>query len=93
MRDDPTQRLRYCKTCNAYGDHVSTQHDGLAAQGLTPSGRVMAGPGECGECDQPEQFEWDPIRWVDGAPVIVCKEHHGLAPGWVYHRDDIGVGR
>lgn len=45
--------------------------------------------GECGECDRPEQFEWDYTVWVNDAPAIVCKTHRGLAPGWAYHRDDI----
>lgn len=56
---------------------------------LTPSTEKGAPrePGECGTCDRPEQFDWDPIRWEDGAPVMVCNDHSALAPGWAYHLD------
>lgn len=42
---------------------------------------------ECGECNRPDQFAWDPIRWESGAPVITCLVHASLAPGWAYDSD------
>lgn len=39
---------------------------------------------DCGQCNRPDQFAWDITYWVDGGPVITCREHGALAPGWAY---------
>jgi hypothetical protein len=79
---------------------IATADDGtetLVGEGLTVVGsawRDIREPGECGECGEcrhPEDFDWDPIRWENDAPVITCHVHGALAPGWAYD-DDIEVG-
>lgn len=79
------------------GDPQAGAH--LVGEGLTVVGsahRLQREPhpvsmGGCGECRQPEDFAWDPVRWEDDAPVITCHVHGALAPGWAYD-DDIEVG-
>ena len=44
-------------------------------------------PADCGECRLLDDFEWDPYEIVNDAPVIVCKAHLSLAPGWAYSLD------
>lgn len=41
-------------------------------------------PGDCGECKDPKDFEWDDIQMVNYAPILVCKTHNSPAPGWAY---------
>lgn len=42
-------------------------------------------PAGCGECNRPEEFAWDRVRWVGGAPVKTCHRHGSLAPDWAYY--------
>lgn len=62
--------------CVQAGEHlVSSRHS---------SRDCAVAAGDCGECVEPDQFEWSMDTLVNEAPVIVCKEHQQLAPGWMY---------
>jgi hypothetical protein len=47
-------------------------------------------PAACGECVDPDEMGWHLSHWEGDAPVIVCRKHSALAPGWAYHDDSIG---
>lgn len=48
-------------------------------------------PGDCGECIEPDEFEWDPFEWINDAPIVVCKKHRVPAPGWIYCAPDLDI--
>lgn len=63
----------------------------LVGEGHSLLRRALAGqrePGDCGECREPEDFDWDLAHEpVNDAPVIACFQHGALAPGWMYDTD------
>ena len=71
----------------------------LVGEGLSVVGSAYRVPrephpeefGGCGECCEPEDFDWDPVRWENDGPVAVCHMHGALAPGWVYDGVEMGL--
>lgn len=66
---------------------VTDDVEEMVGEGLTIVGSAYREPREpaaCGECREPEDFDWHPTLIVDDGPVIVCFRHHSLAPGWAY---------
>lgn len=71
---------------------VTDDEERLVGEGLTTVGSAYREPrepnpasaGGCGECREPEDFDWHPTMLVSDGPVIVCFRHGALAPGWAY---------
>jgi hypothetical protein len=75
------------RQCRRVVIRLENDAETLVGEGLTTVGsalREKREPGECGECREPEDFDWDPLLIVSDGPVIVCHEHGRLAPSWAY---------
>lgn len=76
-------------------DRASGEAAELVGEGLSVVGsahREPREPGACGECREPEDFDWHPTMIVDDGPVIVCHMHGELAPGWAYEGStEVGI--
>jgi len=82
------ERLRWLKkwTITNWAKHYVRAEGPPGTKGNFWQSVVEGEPGECG-CTLLSAFAWDEGRIVDGGPVMVCRDHRSLAPGWVYGTD------
>ena len=75
--------VRGCGGCDPGAIEFVIHDDGTVHKPEPHETSIHAQDDACHECPASE-FEWSDTLWVDGAPVMVCREHGHRAPGHVY---------